>query len=228
MTRSFTQMARCTGIALGITGLAFFTTPHSAFACAENDYIASICISSSNWCPDTYVPAAGQLLSIQDYSALFQTMGTTYGGDGRSVFRLPDLRSRTVVGIGGPLNIKQGQMLGSETITLKAENLPPHTHKGKYISSDTASQIDVHVSQAPAEKEIPEDGDMLAHPPLSGFVPNQSEENLVKLGGVHQPTPTPTFIEIQKTGAEFPIDITNPEIAALYCIKVKGNFPPHP
>ncbi|WP_419799255.1 MAG: phage tail protein [Terasakiella sp.] len=225
MIRSFTQMARCTGIALGFSSLAFFTSSHAAFACAENDYIASICVTSSNWCPDTYVPATGQLLPIQDYSALFQTMGTTYGGDGRSVFRLPDLRSRTVVGIGGPLNIQQGQMLGSETITLKTENLPPHTHKGEYTSSGSSAQIDVHVSQTPAEKEIPEDGDMLAQPPLPGFVPNQSEEKLVKLGGVHQPVSAPT---IQETGTGIPVDITNPEIAALYCIKIKGNFPPHP
>lgn len=71
--------------------------------------------------------AHGQTLLIQDHSALFSILGTTYGGDGRQTFNLPDLRGVAPVGAGqapGLDNIRLGQRIGSETYTITDTNLP--------------------------------------------------------------------------------------------------------
>lgn len=56
-----------------------------------------------NFCPRNWADANGQLLPIQQYTALYSLLGTTYGGDGRTTFALPDLRGRAPVHVGkGP------------------------------------------------------------------------------------------------------------------------------
>ena len=73
----------------------------------------------------------GQLLAISQNNALFSILGTTYGGDGRTTFGLPDLRGRAPVHFGqgpGLTNRTLGQGFGAETATLQASNLPVHSH----------------------------------------------------------------------------------------------------
>ena len=81
--------------------------------------------------PQGWMTCGGQLLSISSNSALFSLLGTTYGGDGQTTFGLPDLRGRVSVSFGqgdGLQNYAQGQVGGSETVTLTADEVPPHTH----------------------------------------------------------------------------------------------------
>src|SRR5882757_4595715 len=68
--------------------------------------------------------AAGQLLAINQNQALFSLLGTTYGGDGRTTFALPDLRNHVVIGIDHSAGITTGQQLGSNTITLTTSTTP--------------------------------------------------------------------------------------------------------
>lgn len=73
----------------------------------------------------------GAQLQISQYDALYSLIGTTYGGDGISVFNLPDLRSRVPIGSGqgpGLQNYPIGQQSGVETVTLVTGNLPAHNH----------------------------------------------------------------------------------------------------
>lgn len=73
----------------------------------------------------------GQLLPISSNSALFSLLGTTFGGDGRTTFALPDLRGRSIVHIGsgpGLSNIRWGERGGAEQVSLTIANLPPHNH----------------------------------------------------------------------------------------------------
>ncbi|PHN06707.1 phage tail protein [Flavilitoribacter nigricans] len=73
----------------------------------------------------------GQLLPIASYTALFSLLGTTFGGDGRTTFALPDLRGRSIVHVGngpGLSNISWGQKSGAETHTLTTGQLPSHGH----------------------------------------------------------------------------------------------------
>ena len=72
-----------------------------------------------------------QLLSISSNTALFSLLGTTYGGNGQTTFALPDLRGRAPIhdGTGPGLSPKDiGQVGGTESVTLTAANVAPHTH----------------------------------------------------------------------------------------------------
>ena len=96
-----------------------------------NPFVAEIRMSGFNFAPKGWAMCNGQLLPISQNTALFSLLGTTYGGDGRSTFALPDLRGRT------PLAPDQGPGLtlydlgetgGVETTTLLTTEIPPHTH----------------------------------------------------------------------------------------------------
>jgi microcystin-dependent protein len=84
-----------------------------------------------NFAPRGWALCSGQLLAISANSALFSLLGTIYGGDGRTTFALPDLRSRTMVHAGqgpGLNNINLGQKSGTEYHTLTTPEMPSHTH----------------------------------------------------------------------------------------------------
>src|SRR5688500_1418895 len=73
----------------------------------------------------------GQVLAISTNTALFSLLGTMYGGNGQTTFALPDLRGRSLVGMGqgpGLSNIVQGEVAGNETITLLTTQMPAHNH----------------------------------------------------------------------------------------------------
>mgnify|MGYP004701633713 CR=1 FL=1 len=94
-------------------------------------FIGQIQAFGFNFAPKGWALCNGQLMSISQNTALFSLLGTTYGGDGRVTFGLPDLRGRSIVGAGqgpGLSLIDQGEMSGVETVTLLQNNLPPHNH----------------------------------------------------------------------------------------------------
>lgn len=84
-----------------------------------------------NFAPRGWALCQGQLIPIQQNTALFSVLGTYYGGNGTTTFALPDLRGRAVVNLGqgpGLSNYVQGQVSGTENVTLLQPNLPAHTH----------------------------------------------------------------------------------------------------
>lgn len=106
-------------------------------------FIGAIIIFGGNFAIKGYALCNGQMLSIANNTALFSILGTTYGGDGRVTFGLPDLRGRTIVGWGAgpglPAN-NLGEMGGSPTATLTIANLPSHNHATNLpVSSGSAS-----------------------------------------------------------------------------------------
>jgi microcystin-dependent protein len=95
------------------------------------------------------------LLSIASYTALFSILGTTYGGDGRTTFGLPDLRGRVAIHPGdgpGLTNYRLGNAGGAESVTLSTANLPSHTHSTRRAYSagpgTTASPSGAVVAEA--------------------------------------------------------------------------------
>lgn len=96
-------------------------------------YMATVLIWAPNFAPRQFAYCAGQLMSIAQNSALYSLIGTIYGGDGRTTFGLPDLRSRVPVGGGmgaGPAlsNYNLGVMSGVENVTLNITQMPTHNH----------------------------------------------------------------------------------------------------
>jgi microcystin-dependent protein len=94
-------------------------------------FIGQIIMAGFNFAPRGYATCDGQLLSIAQNTALFSLLGTTFGGDGRVTFGLPDLRGRVPVHQGqgpGLTNRTMGEVSGSETVTLISSQMPMHNH----------------------------------------------------------------------------------------------------
>lgn len=93
-------------------------------------FIGEIRMVGFTFAPSGWALCDGRLLQISENSALFNLIGTTYGGDGQNTFALPDLRGRVPVhqGTGFGANYIMGQISGSETVTLITPQLPVHTH----------------------------------------------------------------------------------------------------
>lgn len=94
-------------------------------------FLAEIRIVGFNFAPRGWALCDGQILPINQNQALYSLLGTTYGGDGRTSFALPDLRGRVPAHIGGSGagdDIQLGQKSGQETHTLTTAEMPQHTH----------------------------------------------------------------------------------------------------
>jgi microcystin-dependent protein len=94
-------------------------------------YIGEIRMFGGNFAPQGWAFCNGQLLAISQYDALFNLIGTTYGGDGVNTFGLPNLISRVPIHQGqsaGTSSYVLGEMAGAETVTLTVQQVPVHTH----------------------------------------------------------------------------------------------------
>ena len=100
-------------------------------------YIGEIRMFAGNFAPNGWMFCEGQLLAISENSALFQLLGTTYGGDGQETFALPNLASRVPIHAGtGPGGITRqlGETGGAEQVTLTTQQIPVHTHPALGVS----------------------------------------------------------------------------------------------
>ncbi len=100
-------------------------------------FLGEIRMFGFGFAPQGWALCNGQLLPISQNTALFSLLGTTYGGDGRTTFALPDMRSRVPVCQGqgpGLSSYAEGQAGGAETVTLAAAQMPGHTHPVKASS----------------------------------------------------------------------------------------------
>ena len=155
-----------------------------------------------NFNPRGWAKCEGQLLPINQNEALFSLLGTTYGGDGRTTFGLPDLRGRSIVGIGqgpGLSNISQGQRSGSESITLNTTNLPPHNHPVK-VAVNTANG-----EESTSTLYLSSHASAFSDAPTTGAV----------LAGVSS----------GNTGSGSPFSNRDPYLGINVCIALQGIFP---
>ncbi|USG65061.1 tail fiber protein [Brevibacillus ruminantium] len=92
----------------------------------SESYLGEIRMFAGNYAPQGWALCNGQLLNISEYEALYALLSTTYGGDGKTTFALPDLRGRIAIhpSTSYPLASKNG----TETVTLVSNQLPQHTH----------------------------------------------------------------------------------------------------
>ncbi len=104
----------------------------------SDQFVSEIRIFAGNFAPTGWALCAGQLMPISQNTALFSLLGTTYGGDGKSTFGLPNLQGAAPLGPGqGPgLSLRDlGEIGGEQTVTLLNSEIPAHSHTAQASTS---------------------------------------------------------------------------------------------
>jgi len=97
----------------------------------SSSFLGEIRLAGFTFAPRGWALCNGQLLPLSQNTALFSLLGTTYGGDGRTDFALPDFRGRLPLGMGQGLGLSSytiGQIGGNENVTLNVTQIPQHSH----------------------------------------------------------------------------------------------------
>ena len=195
--------------------------------------IAEVRIFAGDFAPKSWSLCQGQLLQISSNQALFSLVSTLYGGDGRNTFGLPDLRSRTVVGVGAGANLSAytpGQIVGVETVTLNSNQIPAHTHPaavsaatgngsgnaslfGNPSKGNQSNGLNAYISM--------DDTDQVQTYAKSGTL-SALDNRSVEVTNVNIPNPTVT---IQNAGASVPHNNIMPSIGLNYIICTQGIYP---
>src|SRR5688572_30748919 len=111
----------------------------------SDQFVAEIRIFPFNFPPTGWAFCDGQLMPISQNTALFSLLGTTYGGDGKSTFALPNLQGNAPMqpGQGPGLSLHDlGETGGSQTVSLLESEIPAHSHTAKVVSPPTGNQDD--------------------------------------------------------------------------------------
>lgn len=200
-------------ISMGAAALSvaavFAAVPNEAVAGYE-PYIGDILAVGYSFCPQDWISAEGQLLSIQQFTPLFALIGVTYGGNGTVTFGIPDLRGRAAMGQGdgpGLTPRSQGDMPGAESQFLTADQMPGHTH------AVNANNLDGNLP-GPG-------GKLLAAAPPSGL----GSEAIYSDKPANR-TMSPAMIASSGQGAAF--NVQDSYTVMRYCIATQGIFPPRP
>ncbi|HQU86245.1 MAG TPA: tail fiber protein [Pyrinomonadaceae bacterium] len=142
-------------------------------------YLGDIFPCAFDFPPKGWAFCNGQLLQISQHNALFSLLGTTYGGDGKTTFALPDLRGRVPVGAGQTL--KRGQTGGEEKHTLTVDELARHTHSfyASGAAADQSSPVNNFCAGGAGNSSFASTHDtQLASSAVSNFGSNQPHENM--------------------------------------------------
>ena len=173
-----------------------------------NPYVAEIRIFPFNFAPKGWAFCDGQLLPISQNTALFSLLGTTYGGDGKSNFALPNLQGSAPLHVGGSqpgpgLSVYDlGEQSGSETVTLLASELVSHSHP--ITAAVNAALIKLPASTVSLARS------------KNANVYQDTPGNLTSL---NQNT-------IGSTGGDQPHNNLMPYLMLNFCIAMQGVFPP--
>src|SRR5882757_6781763 len=109
-----------------------------------NPFVAEIRIFAGNFAPKGWAFCNGQLMPISQNTALFSLLGTTYGGDGKSTFALPDMEGSSPMQPGQSTTgtfFDLGQTGGSDTVTLLQTEMPLHNHNIRAVTDPADLQI---------------------------------------------------------------------------------------
>ncbi len=182
--------------------------------------LAEIRLFGGNFPPRNWSFCEGQLLSINSNQALFSLLGTTYGGDGRTTFGLPDFRGRRGVHAGhGPgLNpIQLGAKAGKETHVMSITDMPRHSH-------DIIGSVTIQARQR-AYKDVggveePGDGYYAKSDGVTFF----SDSPDTHLAPAHVEVDT-SSLSVGHTGTSQDFDLRAPWEAIYYIICISGLFP---
>jgi len=185
----------------------------------SDPFLGQILLFAGNFAPRGYALCEGQLLSISSNQSLFAILGTTYGGDGRTSFGLPDLRGRVPLSSGqgsGLSNRSLGSKSGSENVTLNSTQMPNHTHAEG--TSTLTAKLRAHDATV-ADSRVPGAVNVLSRLPNVNYY-SSSDANLVPING---PSISST---IGAEGGSQHHENRQPSLAINYIIALVGFFPP--
>ena len=128
------------------------------------EYIGIIKLFAGTFAPRGWAYCDGRILAISDFTSLYSIIGIQFGGDGRTTFGLPDLRSRVPIGAGqgtGLSPYQQGQKGGLESLVLSTAQMPAHSHSvqcdiktgGRSLKSSPEGSIPANITQGEAYGE---------------------------------------------------------------------------
>ncbi|RDU95059.1 phage tail protein [Trinickia dinghuensis] len=202
----------------------------------SDPYLGEIRMFGFNFAPYSWALCQGQTISIQQNTALFSLLGTFYGGDGVSNFQLPNLQSRSPVGMGqglGLSNISIGEQGGIENVSLTIANMPSHTHVAAVTGGGAVTgQISIPATTSTAS------GTQTAAPGTTAVLGPVSvsdrQGQLYSTATDGATTLKPFNVTLQGTaptitnslvGNNIPIALRNPYIGINFCIALQGVFP---
>lgn len=172
-------------------------------------FLGEIRIVGFSYPPRGWAVCDGGLIAIQQNSALFSILGTTYGGNGTTTFGLPNLQGNAAMHWGTTPGLTPtviGQIQGTDTVTLTSSQLPTHTH---ILQGGTPNA-------APGAQAV-------ATPSPTALLSNSNPQ----LAYAPSATPPVAFspVAITATGGNQPHSNAQPRLAMLYCIALEGIFP---
>ena len=162
-------------------------------------FLGEVRLMSFVFAPKGWALCNGQLLPINQNQALFSLLGTTYGGDGRVNFALPDLRGRVPIHAGGGHTL--GERAGEQAHTLSVSELPTHTHVARGASAATGG------SALPTLRVLGGANNVYASPATSPPLTSLSSGTVTSAGG------SQAHLNMQ------------PFLTVSFCIALQGIFP---
>lgn len=168
-----------------------------------DQFVAEIRIFAFNFAPVGWAFCDGQLLPISQNTALFSLLGTTYGGDGKTTFALPNLQGSAPMqpGQGPGLSLHDlGEASGSETVTLLQTEIPSHSHSLQFSTAAGTANNPANNLLA-----VPRSGSLYAAP----VPPQQMDFNM-----------------LAPAGGSMPHNNMMPYLTMNFCIAMQGVYPP--
>ncbi len=154
----------------------------------SNPFLGMINIVGFNFAPRGYALCDGQILPINQNQSLFSLIGTTFGGDGRTTFALPDLRGRVPIHVGSSdgTSHPRGQSSGEETHTLTEPEIPSHKHLVQASDTDGDAPVPAGavLARVPSQLYAPASRNMvnMATGSVASAGANQAHENMMPFG----------------------------------------------
>jgi microcystin-dependent protein len=160
-------------------------------------FLAEIRIYAFNFAPRGWAFCDGQILPINQNQSLYSLLGTTYGGDGRTSFALPDMRGRTPIHVGE--GHQQGQKSGEESHSISVSEIPNHSHQ-------------IQATNEQANKDDPEDNLWAAQPDGTHYGSAGSDTSM-------------SNASISSSGGGQAHENMQPFLTVMFAIALQGLFP---
>lgn len=211
-------------------------------------FIGEVRLMAFSFAPRGWYLCNGSLMPIATNTTLFSLVSTSYGGDGRTTFALPDLRARTPVSRGrhpgSYFDWRMGQFWGGMSHTLTLSETVSHTHTPTLNLTGGTPVVTINATQRPGSSIPPVAGSYLAKPHPSGgggdyqeyiYNDNPSTSSLVALGGFEVSSGSsgssssviPGEATVGTAGQQStPVDIAQPAVALTYGLASVGIYPP--